>query len=70
MERWRHEPAWRSQPFIASEAPAKGKKPRKATAGQKEMLLPIGGKSPQQRRRPSPIVQQGGGRLDSWLCRL
>jgi DNA end-binding protein Ku len=31
---------------IASEAPAKGKKPRKAAAGQKEMLLPIGGKKP------------------------
>jgi DNA end-binding protein Ku len=29
---------------IASEAP--GKKPRKATAGQKEMLLPIEGKKP------------------------
>jgi DNA end-binding protein Ku len=30
---------------IASEAqPAKGKKPRKAAAGQKEMLLPISGK--------------------------
>src|SRR6202171_3595319 len=28
---------------IASEAPAKGKKPRKAAAGQKEMLLPIEG---------------------------
>jgi DNA end-binding protein Ku len=29
---------------IASEAPSKGKKPRKAAAGQKEMLLPIEGK--------------------------
>jgi len=29
---------------IASEAPAKGKKPRKAAVGQKEMLLPIEGK--------------------------
>jgi DNA end-binding protein Ku len=28
----------------AKEAPAKGKKPRKAGAGQKEMLLPISGK--------------------------
>ena len=28
---------------IASEASAKGKKPRKAAAGQKEMLLPIEG---------------------------
>jgi DNA end-binding protein Ku len=31
---------------IASEAPTKGKNPRKATAGQKEMLLPIEGKKP------------------------
>ena len=31
---------------IASEAPAKGKKPRKASSGQKEMLLPIEGKKP------------------------
>jgi DNA end-binding protein Ku len=30
---------------IASETPAKGK-PRKASAGQKEMLLPIEGKKP------------------------
>jgi DNA end-binding protein Ku len=29
---------------LASEATAKGKKPRKAAAGQKEMLLPIEGK--------------------------
>jgi DNA end-binding protein Ku len=29
---------------IAGEAPTKGKKPRKASAGQKEMLLPIEGK--------------------------
>ena len=29
---------------IAGEAPRKGKKPRKAVAGQKEMLLPIEGK--------------------------
>lgn len=29
---------------IAGEAPSKGKKPRKAVAGQKEMLLPIEGK--------------------------
>src|SRR6202048_2395471 len=31
---------------IASETAAKGKKPRKASAGQKEMLLPIEGKKP------------------------
>ena len=29
---------------LASQTPAKGKKPRKASAGQKEMLLPIEGK--------------------------
>jgi len=29
---------------IASETPAKAKKPRKASAGQKEVLLPIEGK--------------------------
>jgi DNA end-binding protein Ku len=29
---------------IANDQPAKGKKPRKAAAGQKEMLLPISGK--------------------------
>jgi DNA end-binding protein Ku len=29
---------------ITGEAPAKGKKSRKASAGQKEMLMPIGGK--------------------------
>ena len=31
---------------IASEAPAKGKKSRKVSSGQKEMLLPIEGKKP------------------------
>jgi DNA end-binding protein Ku len=31
---------------IASDAPAKGKKPRNAAAGQKEMLLPIEVKKP------------------------
>jgi DNA end-binding protein Ku len=31
---------------LASEAAPKGKKPRKASAGQKEMLLPIEGKKP------------------------
>jgi hypothetical protein len=36
---------------IAGEAAqARGKKPRKASAGQKEMLLPIEGKSPSHRR--------------------
>jgi DNA end-binding protein Ku len=31
---------------IASEGPAKGKKSRKVSSGQKEMLLPIEGKKP------------------------
>jgi DNA end-binding protein Ku len=31
---------------IANDQPTKGKKPRKAAAGQKEMLLPISGKKP------------------------
>ena len=35
---------------LASQTPAKGKKPRKATAGQKEMLLPIEGKKPAARK--------------------
>ena len=39
---------------IASEAPAKGKRPRKAAAGQKEMLLPIEGnkKPPKKAAKP------------------
>jgi DNA end-binding protein Ku len=51
---------------IASEASAKGKKPRKAAAGQKEMLLPIEGRreSPLRRRRPSRSGQSGAGRPD------
>jgi DNA end-binding protein Ku len=35
-----------SKRSIANEQPAKGKQPRKAAAGQKEMLLPISGKKP------------------------
>ena len=38
---------------IASEAP-KDKKPRKATAGQKEMLLPIEGKKPAAKKAAKP----------------
>src|SRR5436309_11085548 len=38
---------------IASEAP-KGKKPRKAAAGQKEMLLPIEGKKPAAKKAAKP----------------
>jgi DNA end-binding protein Ku len=40
----------------------KGKKPRKAAAGQKEMLLAIEGKSPQLKRRPSRSVLPDAGR--------
>jgi len=36
---------------IASEA-SKGKKPRKASVGQKEMLLPIEGKKPAAKKGP------------------
>ena len=39
---------------IASEAPAKGKKPRKAAAGQKEMLLPIEGKKAAEKKVAKP----------------
>jgi len=39
---------------IASEASAKGKKPRKAAAGQKEMLLPIEGKKPAEKKAAKP----------------
>jgi DNA end-binding protein Ku len=38
---------------IASEVP-KGKKPRKAAAGQKEMLLPIEGKKPAAKKAAKP----------------
>jgi DNA end-binding protein Ku len=36
----------------AERAPAKGKKPRKAAAGQKEMLLPIEGKRQKKTAKP------------------
>ena len=41
---------------LASETatPAKGRKPRKATAGQKEMLLPIEGKKPAAKKAAKP----------------
>ena len=38
---------------IAGEASTKGKKPRKASAGQKEMLLPIEGKKPAGKNFPN-----------------
>ena len=39
---------------LANEPPAKGKKPRKAAAGQKEMLLPIEGKKPAEKKAAKP----------------
>ncbi len=50
---------------LASEAPAKGKKPRKASAGQKEMLLPIEGKKPAAKKAAKPERSTGGGRPDN-----
>ena len=44
---------------LAREAPAKGKKPRKASAGQKEMLLPIEGKKPAARKAAKPERSTG-----------
>ena len=46
---------------LASEAaaPAKGKKPRKATAGQKEMRLPIEGKKPAVKKVAKPERSTG-----------
>ena len=45
---------------IASEsAPAKGKKPRKAAAGQKEMLLPIEGKRGAEKKAAKPERSTG-----------
>jgi DNA end-binding protein Ku len=39
---------------IAGATPAGGKKPRKASAGQKEMLLPIEGKKPAVKKAAKP----------------
>jgi non-homologous end joining protein Ku len=39
---------------LASEPAATGKKPRKASAGQKEMLLPIQGKKPAAKKAAKP----------------
>jgi DNA end-binding protein Ku len=45
---------------IAGEsAPAKGKKPRKAAAGQKEMLLPIEGKRRAEKKAAKPERSTG-----------
>jgi hypothetical protein len=46
--------------------PAKGKKPRKAAAGQKEMLLPIAGKrTAKLARQPMPIYNQSDQTLNT-----
>jgi DNA end-binding protein Ku len=44
---------------IAGEASAKGKKPRKASAGQKEMLLPIEGKRGAEKKAAKPVRATG-----------
>jgi DNA end-binding protein Ku len=44
---------------IATEAGPKGKKPRKAAAGQKEMLLPIEGKKPAVKKASKPERSAG-----------
>jgi DNA end-binding protein Ku len=44
---------------LASEAPAKGKKARKASANQKEMLLPIEGEKPAARKAAKPARSTG-----------
>src|SRR3984893_4948500 len=47
---------------LASEPPAKGKKPRKATAGQKEMLLPIEGKRGAEKKKAAKPERSTGRR--------
>ena len=44
---------------LAGEAPTKGKKARKASANQKEMLLPIGGEKPAARKAARPARSTG-----------
>ena len=44
---------------LAREAPAKGKKQRRASAGQKEMLLPIEGKTPAAKKAAIPERSTG-----------
>jgi hypothetical protein len=48
---------------IASDASKKPKKPRKAAAGQKEMLLPSKAKAAQKRKPQSQSVRRIVGRL-------
>ena len=49
---------------IASEAPAKGKKPRKAAAGQKELLLPIEGKKAAAKKAAKPERSTGRRKVE------
>jgi Ku protein len=44
---------------LANEPAAKDKKPRKAAAGQKEMLLPIAGKKPAEKKAAKPERSTG-----------
>jgi DNA end-binding protein Ku len=45
---------------LATEATTtKGKKPRKASSGQKEMLLPIEGKRGAERKAAKPVRSSG-----------
>jgi DNA end-binding protein Ku len=44
---------------ISGEASSKGKKPRKAVAGQKEMLLPIEGKRRAEKKAAKPELASG-----------
>jgi DNA end-binding protein Ku len=44
---------------IAGESPTKGKKPRKASSGQKEMLLPIEGKRGTAKKAAKPVPASG-----------
>jgi hypothetical protein len=56
---------------IAGEtSPAKGKKPRKASAGQKEMLLPIEGKGRAQKNWLNPNGRPDAARRDRGRCQI
>jgi DNA end-binding protein Ku len=44
---------------LANEVPAKGKKLRKASAGQKELLPPIEGKKPAAKKSAKPERSTG-----------
>jgi DNA end-binding protein Ku len=44
---------------LANETPVEGKKPRKATASKKEMLLPIEGKKPAEKKSAKPERSTG-----------